>query len=173
MSLDTTRIHCTGCDYEFFEHYPSIELKCAFGSGIVTYRRRRAWCHECDTIGNAEQLPNVTCLKRELLCLTGQGLSAWLRWLLPSHRERIREKQNAILWRQARITPPRCLHCGSTNISVLKFRHVSGSISEAQGFRHSCGGMLVHDYNDKTGTRFHFRNTIIWLDTEGNRVEGK
>jgi hypothetical protein len=171
MSIDTTRIRCTVCDYEYFERYQPIELKCAFGPGTVTYYRTR--CHECDRIRDAELLPSLTRLKRELLCLRGKGFSAWLRWIMPSHHARIRDKQNMIQWRQARTSLPRCLDCGSTKVSLLNYRHVSGSLSEAEGFYHSCGGRLVHDYNDKTGTRFSFRNTIIWLDLEGNRVEAK
>lgn len=171
MSFDTTRVHCTGCDYEHFEHYQPIELKCTFGSETITYYRTRAWCYECDTIRDVEHVPSLTRLKRELFCLRGKGFSAWLRWCLPSYRARIREKENMIQWRQARISPPRCLHCGSTNISLLNFRHVAGSKAELRGFKHICGGRLVHDLSDKPGTRYSFRKMIIWLDIEGRRVE--
>jgi predicted Zn-ribbon and HTH transcriptional regulator len=168
MSIDTTRIHCTGCGFEYFEDHPPVELKCSFGSEIVSYYRTTAWCHACDTIRDAELLPSLQDLEKELLILQG---TSWLHLLLPAHRAQIRGTRNMIQWRQARISPPRCLECGSTDISELDFKEVSPVMAVAQRYQHSCGGTLIKDYRYDSGIRINFGMATIWVDQEGNLVK--
>jgi hypothetical protein len=65
MSIDSTRIHCTGCEYEYAEHYQPIILKCRIETGIVSCYQSNVWCYECNRITDAEDLPDVETIKEK------------------------------------------------------------------------------------------------------------
>lgn len=177
MSIDSTRIHCTGCDYSFSEHYQPITLKCAFGNGIVSYYRQLAWCHVCGDIRYAEDLPSDDEIRQHYeeycgipgLPVTG-FIERWKRMRDKLYHESLHELELKLAWRQARTAPPHCLSCSTTNLELLNFAGESGKTPTAQGFQHSCGGQFVHDHEDKTGMRFHFSETALWYDLEGNKI---
>lgn len=175
MSTDSTRIHCTGCDYIYSEHYEPIVLICRMESGTVRYYRTHAWCYNCDTITDAEKLPEIDEVRREYENWCGDQKVSWLKKLLRRHDQNYQEKlkilQNRIAWLEARTAPPHCLDCGSTNLTTLNFKNNSDHTAIAEGFKHSCGGALVHDYNDKTGIRYSLPTTKIWVDVQGNKLD--
>jgi hypothetical protein len=83
----------------------------------------------------------------------------------------IKELNNQIAWRKARTAPPHCLTCWTTNITPVDFERVNDEQSISVNFRHSCGGKLVIDMSDAPDIRFHFSNSVIWIDIEGNRLK--
>lgn len=172
MSTDSTRIHCIGCDYFYTEHYEPIVLICRMESGTVSYGRTHAWCYNCDAITDAEKLPEIDDVRREYEHWCGRQEVSWLKKLLQrhdqNHQEELKILQNRIAWREARIAPPHCLDCGSTNLTILNFKNNSDNTTIAEGFKHSCGGALVHDYSVKTGIRFSLPTTEILVDQQGN-----
>jgi hypothetical protein len=176
--MESTRIHCTGCDYEYFEHYQPIEVRCQLEHGIVTYGKTKAWCHECNTIRYAENLPTCEEIRDDyskIYKVPGpavKGLRALLRRYDRQYHEKLAELTDKIAWREQRTTPPHCLECGSTNIVTLICRSISKTSVAVDNFRHSCGGELVHDYSDMPGYRFFFKKKVIWVDSEGNFVDG-
>lgn len=176
MSIATTRIHCTGCDYEYFENYQPITLHCRYGTEIIEYYRAISWCHDCNSIKYAEDLPTIEEIRQEYGELYGvpgpevKGLKRLLQRFDRHHRERMRELEQKIAWRQARTTPPHCLSCGSDNLSQLDFVKKTANSAITETFRHSCGGAFIHDYGDKTGTRFHFAPEVILMDIDGHAL---
>lgn len=197
MSIDTTRIHCTGCDYEYFMTYQPIVLKCRTDLGIVSYYPTKGWCYQCNRITKVEELPSVEEIRKEYArfhhvpCTEG-GLLKHLRKYFDRHyQSKLHELNAKIAWREARSAPPHCLACGSTNIKILNFINpnhkdtntkkddwdIATWLAEderprdrrciAQDFLHECGGKLVHDLNDKPGVRFFWSKKVIWLDING------
>jgi len=177
MSIDSTIIHCTGCDYTHTENYQPITLKCRFGSSVISYYRSSCWCYECNGITYAEHLPDMEEIKaeyREYYGIPGpaaHGLKRILRRFDRCYQQGLRELDNKIAWRKARTASPHCLKCGTTNLMMLEFRQTSDHTAVAEGFRHSCGGMLAHDYNHMAGIRFNFAEKEIWVDIEGNILD--
>jgi len=187
MSTDSIKIRCNSCDYEYLEHFQPIKLKCQFGDGVVTYYRTTNWCNQCDTIRYVECLPTIKELKLEFdqfgepyvdspttgIC---KIINRLFGVILPfgkvnKRNEKIKEINNQIAWRQARSTPPHCLTCGTTDITSIDFERVNEEQSISVKFRHSCGGKLVIDMSDDPGIRFHFNNSVIWMDIEGNKLK--
>lgn len=197
MSFDTTRIHCTGCDFECFETYKPIVLKCRTDLGIVSYYRSKGWCYHCNRITDVEALPSVEEVRKDYArfyhvpSCEGGWLKRARRYFDKHYQSKLRELNAKIAWREARSAPPHCLTCGSTDIKALNFinpnqqdtnndmddwdmvlTHLDEECLQdrrcvAQDFRHECGGELVHDLNDKPGSRFYWSKQVIWLDIDG------
>jgi hypothetical protein len=176
MSMNTTRIHCTGCDYEYFEHYRHIIIRCQFETGVVTYSRTNVWCYRCDKITYAEHIPTIGEIRDWYEKIYGEpgppvtGLKKLLRRFDKRHNEGLQSLQLKLAWRETRTAPPHCLKCGSTNLASLDFIEASEHSVITESFRHSCGGALIHDYQDKTGFRYFLPTTEIWMDIEGNKI---
>jgi hypothetical protein len=187
MSIDSIRFHCTGCDYEYLEHFQPIKLKCRIGDGVATYGRKTAWCNQCDTIRYVESVPTLEDLQKEYADLIAPPPEkppvSWITRVFIKvfklnestcqsgwHNDRRKNLENLIAWRQTRTAPPHCLNCGSTDLTTLNFEQLDEQTMVAKNFRHACGGQLVRDHNDDPGIRFLFRDTVIWLDIEGNRL---
>jgi hypothetical protein len=186
MSTNSIRFHCTGCDYEYLEHFQPITLKCKIGDEEATYYRTTAWCNQCDTIRYVECIPTLEELQKdfdEFIAPFIEPPATWIRKFIslifrggrPSasdnrRSDSVKELNNQIAWRQARTAPPHCLTCGTTDLTQVDFENISEDMTVAKNFRHSCGGSLVRDHNDDPGIRFHFRKTVIWMDIEGNRL---
>lgn len=191
MSIDSIRFHCTGCEYEYLEHFQPIKLKCRIGDEVVTYYRTTAWCNHCDTIRYVEHIPVIEELEQEHEELPApapeEAPPGWIEKLFnfildrvfkPDNpfdanewkQERINNQKNLIAWRQARTAPPHCLTCGSTDLTPIDFEQIDENTTVAKDFRHSCGGQLIRNNNDDPGIRFHFSDTVIWMDIDGNKL---
>lgn len=200
MSFDTTRIHCTGCDFEYFETYKPIILKCLTEQGVVSYHRTNGWCYECNNIREIEALPSVEEIRKEYkrFYQVPNTETNWLKRLTrcfdKNYQSKLRDLAAKIAWREKRSAPPRCLECGSTDIKALNFinpnhQDTSNDMDDwdviptliheegprdrrafARDFRHTCGGELVHDPDDKPGSRFFWSKQVIWIDIEGSVV---
>lgn len=187
MSIDSIRYHCTGCEYEYLEHFQPITLKCKIGDEVATYYRTTAWCNQCDTIRYVEHIPTLDELQEDydefkapFIEPPATGIRKFISLIFRGGRpsasdvrrsESIKKLNTQIAWRQARIAPPHCLTCGSTDLTPIDFEQVDEHTTTAKNFRHSCGGQLVRDHNDDPGIRFHFRDRTIWMDIEGNRLD--
>lgn len=197
MSFETTRIHCTGCDFEYFETYRPIVLKCRTDLGIVSYYRSNGWCYQCNRITDVESLPSVEEIRKDYArfyrvpSTEGGWLKRLRRYFDKHYQSKLRDLAAKIAWREARSAPPRCLTCGTTNIKTLNFvnpnhQDTNNDLDDwdillrlaedenprdrrtvAQDFRHECGGELVHDPDDKPGSRYFWSEQIIWIDING------
>ena len=185
MSTDSIIIRCNGCEYRHHEIFAPITIKCRVGDEIATYDHTTAWCNQCATIRYIEFLPDLAELQfeydRRVRPLSAQPVpkSVDCRFgsskpLLRTRRYggNIKDLKNRIIWRQARHAPPRCLTCGTTEITLVDFEEISGSQLMSKTFRHSCGGALVIDHKDDPGIRFcGFEKSVFWMDIDGNRLE--
>jgi hypothetical protein len=200
MSIDTTRIHCTGCDFEYFETYKPISLKCRTEQGVVSYYRTTGWCYQCNRITDVEELPSIEEIRKiyakfyRVPRTEGSWLKRVIRYFDRSYQSKLRDLAAKIAWREARSAPSRCLICGTTDIKTLNFINPNhqGANNDmddwdliptlkyeesprdrravAQDFRHTCGGELVHDPDDKPGSRYFWSERVIWLDIDGTIV---
>lgn len=187
MSIDSIRFHCTGCDYEYLEHFQPITLKCKIGDEVATYYRTTAWCNQCNTIRYVEHIPTLDELQQDFdefivpfLKPPASGIRKIIKLIFRGGRpsasdirrdESIKKFNNQIAWRQARTAPPHCLTCGSTYLTQIDFEQIDKNTTVAKDFRHSCGGQLIRNHNDDPGIRFHFSDKVIWMDIEGNRLD--
>lgn len=197
MSLDTTRIHCTGCDFEHFETYKPIRLKCRTELGVVSYYPTSGWCYQCNRITDVEALPSLEEIQRHYARFyrVPSPETGWIKRLIQrfdkKYQQKCRELEAELAWRKARSAPPHCLKCGSADIAPLKFTDPNQQTADsdvddwdiltaleyegtprdrrtvAKDFLHTCGGQLVHDPDDKPGSRYFWSEQVIWLDSYG------
>ncbi len=186
MSIDSIRIRCNGCDYKYLENFKPITLKCRMGEDVVTYYRTTAWCNRCDSIRYVECIPSAEEIRDEYEKFEAPFVNhqqslfrKYFRLLFGNatsskdenkKRESIKKLENQIAWRKARIAPACCLTCGTTDLTPIDFESVNDNMKVTRKFRHSCGGQLVIEENDNPGIRFHFSNSVIWMDIEGNKL---
>lgn len=193
MSFDTTRIHCTGCDFQYFETYKPIRLKCRTDLGVVTYFRTIGWCYQCNRITDVEVLPTLEEILHYYEHFYGipSPETGWIKKTMSRfdkrYQERCRELKAKLAWRKARSAPPRCLVCDTTDIKPLNFTNpnhpdTTNAMDDwnleldesprdrrtvAKDFLHTCGGQLVHDPDDKPGSRFFWGEQVVWLNSDG------
>jgi len=86
-----------------------------------------AWCRQCRRFANAESMPTVEHLESTIAQLSDPVECAKL---FPAPlgpydpviiAEMIERQRKCIEWRRIRSSPPRCLRCGSTDITPLPF----------------------------------------------------
>ncbi len=185
MSTDSIIIHCNACDYRHLEVFAPKTIKCTIGDEIATYDHTTAWCNQCATIRYIEFLPDLAELQfeydRRARPLSAQPVPKSADCIFGSSKPLLRtrwyggdikELKKRIIWRQARLAPPHCLTCGTTDITLVDFESINGSEPISKNFRHSCGGALVIEREDDSYLRFFgFEKSVIWMDIEGNRLD--
>jgi hypothetical protein len=129
------RVKCTHCEF-----VGSVTI----GPSLYYYElpdgqqlplfHRQAWCAECATIVNAEELPDVAEIQG---LLEGAIADEAAGGAAESQPERIKLLQGALQWRLLRESPPRCLVCGTYRIESLKPLVGSSAARHPQ-----CGGEL-------------------------------
>ena len=144
MSFPLIVITCTGCDYRQ-EIYPeAVELRYVLDDErVVDSYRVDGWCQGCQSVNPVERLPSLEDLANELLETRKRGDSCDQVVL-------------ALGWRAARRSPRRCLTCGDLRTEPLDWhpidRHkvpeTACPVSVAAGFRHSCKGLLLRQYDE-------------------------
>ena len=87
------------------------------------------WCQRCGTIAHGEDLSTVDEIDKqirdlndpssELYRMTQNSLLEELGQGDAVRRDRLAELQRRRRWREARNSPPKCIHCGTTEILVL------------------------------------------------------
>jgi hypothetical protein len=163
MSSFSSIISCTGCSYKYYENHQSIQLQTVYDSIAITYYRETAWCYECDSVQNAEKLPNIDNISASLFNLKSAGFFSRLS---SKHRSETKLAEHTVRWLKERTSPPCCLKCGSSEIAILKFKNNSDMLYAAEGFKHSCGGALVQSADD-SGIRYSIAPKVLWMTLEG------
>lgn len=144
---------CDHCDYvaELVEGWDGVEgLYRLPNSGSVPLLAQWIWCNRCSCICQAERLPKVEDIRRELRATVlnvsawGRGVWCCTRIVTPSNtqsRWRHRRVLKAMLaWRRGRKSPPRCLGCGGSDYQpvVDDFENTStGTVCHP-----ACGGAI-------------------------------
>lgn len=126
------------------------------------------WCFDCDGIRDGEQLPTIGRLAELLAELETNGLderelkdkAAFLGHTVDPQLEyddELERRMAALHWLSNRSSPPRCLVCGGTNHSPIKWSN--------DGYEHpGCRGVF------RTQLEYHSVQGIYWeVDAEGNR----
>lgn len=144
MSFPLIVITCTSCDYGQEIDPLAVVLRYVLDDGrFVDSHRVDGWCYGCQSVTPVERLPSVDDLADELLEVRKRGDSCDQVIL-------------ALSWRAARRSPRRCLVCGESRTEPLHWRPVDRPkdpefdcpVSVAAGFRHSCKGLLLRQYDD-------------------------
>lgn len=134
---------CSQCKYREDFH----EILCSYQiteNRNLTIRQTFAWCNTCKKVVWAEKIEDVSRLEKERLSMLKSNTYAWLP-IKPEDQEAIRVRSvedidARIEWRKARISPPRCMECGSINIVFSEEYKRSGRMR----FDHpSCSGIIT------------------------------
>lgn len=185
MSLEPSRIVCTGCNYEAVDYYRPIEIRYIFtdGESIATHRDK-GWCYGCATYSDIEWIDEKNLLAelsakmsklsagRDRLGQIGNEIFAFLKKRQEKKQlnHQIEELERSVLelgrllqMSKKRRFKVRCLECGSDNTAKVTFPPEGGL---AHDFQHECGGnlRLIHD---ESGMRFSFRLITYVLNEEG------
>ena len=185
MSVNSARIICTGCDYEYREIYRPIRIRYHTKNGrAIETVRDKGWCYGCASYSDIEKL-NQKKLHDELVLKERERLEArhrqheLNRGLLSNfmHRSEKGQLQCQLEWLDKQIaeigalleiakrrkSKARCLKCWSERTDTLTFNAESNI---AYDFKHECGGNLqiIHDHS---GPRFNFRVSTYILNEEG------
>ena len=110
-------IECDGCGYRGQVHlsnavYATLDLK----YGLPVYAQI-GWCFNCHQTVAVEEILDVGCLRREL----AEAIES--RGVVPSQTDdpqfEVAWANARVRWRLGRMSPARCLLCGSINIRNL------------------------------------------------------
>lgn len=167
MSISSDIISCSGCDFKFSLHYRPISCHYHLPNGeVFQHYRQTGWCYSCDGVRDLEALPNLQAVREQIASLQDAKLlirpGLWDRIITGLKSQRLQEIDAEVRSLQAQVgafehraSGPRCLDCGSTEIS-----------SELADHEHSCGGKFSIE-SHPLDIRFSFRKTVIHLDGEG------
>lgn len=165
MSLPALKVRCTGCSIESGVLRGGITLiyRLPDGTTAETYRTF-GWCRSCDAVQSMESRLSAKEIQAEIADLPRRRLFGFDRGVAdPTELVRLEILLRLAQWRRS---PPRCLECGGTDISILNFAE-DGSTEVV----HSCGGKLFEPRGDDTEEiRWAVRPRTIELDVEGNRI---
>lgn len=106
---------------------------------LLHVRQQECWCPNCDCFLMAEEVPTLAELEAELVRLMNpdEELRQVVAFLEVPIEKRIEDARRRIEWRRTRKAPPKCLHCGSSNITILPH------LDESQEFNHPKTGERV------------------------------
>jgi ferredoxin-like protein FixX len=150
--MATHKAKCDKCNYraEFFAPLRSYEM--ADGS-TVTIEHTFVWCAACRAVRCGEQLANIEELERELTAIEARAPSILEEFsvLVDRHTSleqvlasRAAELRARIAWRRIRISPARCLECGSAGILALQHSETrSGNDKWTLAEHVGCGGVVT------------------------------
>ncbi len=96
------------------------------------------WCHHCASVTHGEDIWSLELLDQRLADLANPQSQEYQMLMTPlvpdlnlefesphnleqRRLERVEEVRKRRSWRERRSSPPRCIHCGSTEIIVLPF----------------------------------------------------
>lgn len=188
MSINSTRIVCTGCDYETHEVYRPIRIRYQSKSGsTIETGRTKGWCYDCAGYSDIERISPDE-LHEELVSKEHERLEAHRRQgelnrgFLSSFRHRSEKRQlqyqleclneeiaelcGLLEIAKNRKSKARCLRCWSDRTAPLRF---DSEKSIASDFQHECGGSLKI-VQAHSGPRFNFRVSTFVLDEEGELI---
>jgi len=119
----------------------------------VSIQRTFVWCATCREVRWGEELADLVELERDFAATSSKNPAVLEELSFSVSRyqtldellaSRTRELESRIAWRRIRTSPPRCLECGSMEITPLE-RSETRSGNEKWTLREhtSCGGMIV------------------------------
>jgi hypothetical protein len=104
--MSTHKAKCNKCSYRASFSNPLLSYDMSDHSK-VNIQRTFVWCGDCREVRWGEELPDLIQLESELAAT-------------PANESFLREKlQFKIAWRRTRRSAPRCLECGSTDVTSL------------------------------------------------------
>ncbi len=177
MSLPNSHVRCHGCDFHAVIERRPLTLRYVLPNGeTVDGGRLSGWCSTCDGIRDVEAPLDADALGRQLDALSKSSRSPWQRIAKLMTRDgdagqtasQAEQQRISGLLRLAevRTSPPRCLTCGSTAVTFIRFNDPEASST----FVHSCGGRLYRVPPDPDGPRISYRPEVIRLDANGLRL---
>ena len=150
--MATHKAKCDRCRYgdSFTSPLRSYELPDAATVAIET---TFVWCDACRAIRWGEILPDLVQLEGDLASARAEdpqvierlklsaGRHITLDELLADHIDRLRRR---VAWRRSRKSPPRCLECGSLEVTPLRRSHTRGGSDKWILQEHpGCGGTVT------------------------------
>lgn len=185
MSVESSRIVCTGCDYETMDPHRPILIRYVFGDGrSITTGRDKGWCYRCANYSDIEKMDkegfereiydkeNERSEANERLGKLSIGALSWLKnrseksqlnYQIQQLESSISQIGHLLEIANHRRSKARCLECGSDKTAKVIFPPEGGL---AHDFQHECGGKLrlIHG---ESGMRFSFRLSTYVLNEEG------
>lgn len=118
-----------------------------------------AWCRRCGKLSDGESIESLEQIDRELADLhdpcselhrvTARGA---LHQLLGGGdeflRKMIEHKRKRRLWREGRVSPPRCIACGTTDIFIFPFDQPAPNPAGPGTVELRCVGMCSTSFNE-------------------------
>lgn len=123
--MSTHKAKCDKCSYRasFFNPLRSYEMP---NGSKVTIERTFVWCAACREVRWGEDLTDLAELEHKLLA------------------NRTPELESRIAWRRGRCSDPRCLECGSTDITPFVRSETRGGNDKWTLAEHpGCGGVVI------------------------------
>ena len=189
MSMPSTKICCTGCDFETRELYSPIRIVYRWPSGKqLETGRQKGWCYHCDNYRDIEnmdperlasdraEMERQRSGKRARFADLSKGFLAGirnrsarrtLRHAIERLDEEIKETEELLDIATKRNSRSRCLTCWSEKTAPAAFDRNDDLTHD---FKHACGGML-QIVRDPSNVRFHFALTTYVLNTDGEPLE--
>ncbi|WP_164103818.1 hypothetical protein [Candidatus Laterigemmans baculatus] len=96
---------------------------------LLHVRQTECWCPKCNRIAMAERVETLAELEDEIERLRNpdEDESRMIKFIGKPISERIAELELRTKWRRNRISPAKCLHCGSTQVIPIprkdEFKH--------------------------------------------------
>lgn len=196
MSVPNVYLKCSNCDQCFINLIAPVRISYDLENGIsIELGRSHVWCSDCKDITYGENLPTIKELehsktemekkldelKTNLMNLESEYNKKWffksknleekIRYIesdLLRKKEYLTKVLQKIKWISQRISAPRCLSCGSTNIIKPEFVEIKENYFKLDNIRHNCGGIIykICDPN----LRIAFGLITITVDSEGRLI---
>jgi hypothetical protein len=171
MSIASDVVVCTKCEYKGHVHHQPITLAYEFDGKVFQTGRLHGWCMACDGPSDIEPKFNEQEIKDEIEPLIDQLKKKSTFFAKIIHKAELRDLENVLseLFKKLhiakhRLSPQRCLRCGSGNVRDLsQFGKV--------GPKHHCGGHLYirEKTPEEDEIRYIFKAITTHLDREGIR----
>ena len=154
MSIPSSYVRCHGCSFEgLMQHRPiTLEYRLPSGETVEGYRRF-AWCATCCKITEAEDAIESESIQAAIKVIEqrNRGIAKRLFGFSKEDVAELNSLQAKLRLAQARHSPPRCLRCGETVVTPLKF-----DANGTSNITHSCGLRLFLAPEDPDAPRLFF-----------------
>ncbi len=150
--MSTHKAKCDKCSYGAAFSNPLRSYEMPDGS-TINIERTFVWCATCREIQWGEELPDLTELECKLEMTKGREPSVMEKLLPYVSRyqtlddllaKQTQDLESRIIWRRLRSSAPRCLECGSAEITSLVRSETRSGNSKWTLIAHpDCGGVIT------------------------------